>query len=373
MTINKNNNHNYLSGKSKIIHRNNFFNYQRLIYIVIVSLFILIGVYNYRYVEQHCKYEYVDVIEKKFIKLNESDELIGPVYLYDRFKDRHEWLIQKCSEYKLNVKNNGTNNEPNAWEYLINDKYKLVWCNVFKAASSSWFYNFNLLAGYDRNYLDNTNETPVSVARKKYPRPSVKELLDALKDHLSFIIVRHPFERLVSAYRDKFASDSYNSFFRPLGKKIIQATRPNYKINKSYPPTFEEFVRYILCQWEFGGEINEHWTSIHKLCTPCLVDFDLILKVETLKEDQDYLINLANIQNIIGATWKNSSKNQTTETVTRKYFSQLTKVHFSRLIEMFKLDFELFGYSEKKYKTYAKKTNKNVPYKCERVRLYINK
>lgn len=87
------------------------------------------------------------MIENNFIKFNESDELIAPVYLYDRFKNRHERMMQKCLGHKLNVKNNGTNNEPNAWEFLINDKYKLVWCNVFKAASSSWFYNFNLLAG----------------------------------------------------------------------------------------------------------------------------------------------------------------------------------------------------------------------------------
>ena len=39
------------------------------------------------------------------------------------------------------------------WEYLINEKYNLIWCNVFKAASSTWFWNFNLLAGYSEDEL----------------------------------------------------------------------------------------------------------------------------------------------------------------------------------------------------------------------------
>ncbi|RZF33035.1 hypothetical protein LSTR_LSTR014332 [Laodelphax striatellus] len=35
--------------------------------------------------------------------------------------------------------------KPNAWEFVIDAKHDLIWCNIFKAASSSWMYNFNLL------------------------------------------------------------------------------------------------------------------------------------------------------------------------------------------------------------------------------------
>ena len=30
-------------------------------------------------------------------------------------------------------------------EFFVDHKHKLVWCNIFKAASSSWMYNFNIL------------------------------------------------------------------------------------------------------------------------------------------------------------------------------------------------------------------------------------
>lgn len=91
------------------------------------------------------------------------------------------------------------------------------------------FTFFTFTKRYTKEFLDKTKETPVSVARKKYPRPSAKELYDALKDHLSFIIVRHPFERLISAYRDKF-SYPYDQYFKPLGEKIIKATRENVNV-----------------------------------------------------------------------------------------------------------------------------------------------
>jgi chondroitin 4-sulfotransferase 11 len=71
---------------------------------------------------------------------------------------------------------NDSLHKPNPWEFLINNKYQLVWCNVFKAASTSWMYNFNLLAGYSPLFLKKTNIVPLSLARKKYPRPSLQEV-----------------------------------------------------------------------------------------------------------------------------------------------------------------------------------------------------
>lgn len=71
---------------------------------------------------------------------------------------------------------NDTLHRPNPWEFLINNKYHLVWCNVFKAASTSWMYNFNLLAGYSPQYLKKSNIVPLTLARRKYPRPSVAQV-----------------------------------------------------------------------------------------------------------------------------------------------------------------------------------------------------
>lgn len=77
-------------------------------------------------------------------------------------------LSQTCKKYGLDKPSNTY--EANAWELLISKEHNLIWCPVFKAASSTWFFNFNLLAGYSEYELLHTKDSPVSLARKRYNR-----------------------------------------------------------------------------------------------------------------------------------------------------------------------------------------------------------
>lgn len=64
-----------------------------------------------------------------------------------RLYERRKFLADKCAKEGLDRSGNDSLHRPNAWEFLVNREYHLIWCNVFKAASTSWMYNFNLLAG----------------------------------------------------------------------------------------------------------------------------------------------------------------------------------------------------------------------------------
>lgn len=86
-------------------------------------------------------------------------------------------------------------------------------------------YNFNVLAGYSRGMLKRTKTVPLTLARRKYPRVSVDELEAAQNDSITFLIVRHPFERLLSAYRDKFIYAVPHSYHDKLGNYIIRRFR----------------------------------------------------------------------------------------------------------------------------------------------------
>lgn len=64
----------------------------------------------------------------------------------------------------------------------------------------------------------------MQLARKRFPRPSQAELTEALANSLSFLIVREPFERLLSAYRDKL--EGYrNKYYKILGEQIVKKFR----------------------------------------------------------------------------------------------------------------------------------------------------
>lgn len=113
---------------------------------------------------------------KSFIFNVNSNKQTFPKSSRLKMQGRSTHLQEKCSFYGLDVHGNDTLHKPNPWEFLINKKHHLVWCNVFKAASTSWMYNFNLLAGYSPQFLKKSNVVPLTLARKKYPRPSVQEV-----------------------------------------------------------------------------------------------------------------------------------------------------------------------------------------------------
>ena len=80
---------------------------------------------------------------------------------------------------------------------------RLLYCPVFKAASTSWLMNYFKLS-------NSTSSPKEGNLHKKidnlFPAPATFKLRKQIySESVKFIIVRHPFERLVSAYRDKLA------------------------------------------------------------------------------------------------------------------------------------------------------------------------
>lgn len=81
------------------------------------------------------------------------------------------------------------------------------------------------MANYTAAFLDKTKEVPLVLARKKYVRPTVEMIRKAQADSISFLIVRHPLERLASAYNDKIVHAWPKSFHDKMGHMIIQKFR----------------------------------------------------------------------------------------------------------------------------------------------------
>lgn len=82
--------------------------------------------------------------------MTQEERLIEQDKLTDtevRMTERRKYLAERCQEEGLDRLGNDSLHRPNAWEFLVNREHHLIWCNVFKAASTSWMYNFNLLAG----------------------------------------------------------------------------------------------------------------------------------------------------------------------------------------------------------------------------------
>ncbi|XP_017863415.1 PREDICTED: carbohydrate sulfotransferase 11 isoform X1 [Drosophila arizonae] len=276
-----------------------------------------------------------------------------------RMEARLNRLKEKCSEFGLDVVGPDAWHTPNTWEFLVNKKYHIIWCNVFKAASSSWMFNFNVLAGYTPNYLLKTKKILLNLARERYPRVTLQELREAQNDSTTFIIARNPFERLLSAYRDKIVFALPYSFHDKLGRSIVRTYRKKPKLisragNTKYP-SFPEFVHWLLDQIKRGNYIDMHFVSATSFCTPCLIRFDMILKFESLAEDQLYLIEKTGLQRVIAPVWRNMGKGgRKTQELQQQFYSQLTKQEMLELYNYYQYDFDLFDYDIKEYLKYAR-------------------
>ena len=80
---------------------------------------------------------------------------------------------------------------------------RLLYCPVFKAASTSWLVNYLKLSNSSTNPKEGNLHKKID---NLFPAPATFKLRKQIySESVKFIIVRHPFERLVSAYRDKLA------------------------------------------------------------------------------------------------------------------------------------------------------------------------
>lgn len=261
--------------------------------------------------------------------------------------------------------------------FYIDKEHKLTWCPIYKAASTTWMYNMCLLAGYSEKYIAENHKQLNKLARDAFPELDHIEAEQAFLNTLTLLVVRHPFERLLSAYRDKLenmrigAEHGTAHFYAKYGSRIVAKYRPGGNKTRTqsllkpgqylwhpelpepagFEPTFKEFVRY-LTDLEFVYS-DDHWIPFYLFCTPCLINYDIIVKVETMLRDQVYVIQAAGLQGLIHPRWKHKTYSKEKEETSKHYFSQLTKQEVKRLYEKYQLDFELFDYKVDDYLMYA--------------------
>ena len=184
----------------------------------------------------------------------------------------------------------------------------------------------------------------------QYP---VKERADFLTDDtfIKFLVVRHPYDRLLSAYADKFVK--VKNFVTNVKKAIKKRFR-----NDTEAPgvvTVKEYFTHLSDSYNKIRDRgpSEHWLTYTDLCQPCQVNYDLILKLETSQHDTHLFINTlmekhpqSNLTKFAQPPVLNPTKRKAPSPI--KHLEEAKGTPTEVLSELYKLyqdDFEMFGYT----------------------------
>ncbi|XP_076991850.1 carbohydrate sulfotransferase 9 isoform X2 [Tamandua tetradactyla] len=232
----------------------------------------------------------------------------------------------------------------------VEDKHKILYCEVPKAGCSNWKRILMVLNGLASSAYNISHD---AVHYGKHLRTldsfDLKGIYTRLNMYTKAVFVRDPMERLVSAFRDKF--EHPNSYYHPVfGKAIIKKYRPNAcekELNNGSGVKFKEFIHYLLDSHRPVG-MDIHWEKVSKLCYPCLINYDFVGKFETLEEDTNYFLQL------IGAPKelkfpnfkdRHSSDERTNAQVVRQYLKDLTRTERQLIYDFYYLDYLMFNYT----------------------------
>ena len=233
-----------------------------------------------------------------------------------RQRDAKQRLEEHCKDGFSEVMS-----EPSISPFFLNRRDRMLYCIVPKVAT-------RVLRGYfHTGHISDGN---------------VKE---RFQNYTRFMFVREPFQRLLSAYRDKFKNpDHYKEKWMKYERKMIRKYRPETPEggleSGEVVVTFKEFIGYLITNGMEEG-FDWHWKPFENICRPCFLTYDFIGRYEHLQDDANFLRKEGNTQIKKPFPPMQESKSDT-ELV--DYYSTLPPEWILRLGEIYEIDFKLFGY-----------------------------
>ena len=225
---------------------------------------------------------------------------------------------------------------------LLTDHYhRFMYCPIKKVSSSSWNYLFKSMIDGEiesRQLWMKKHPGDWSRLQKRWGRlnnsgfdPAWSSAVDpeALKGYFKFIMVRHPLERLASAYlarivgRKKVQTIDFEKF-------LIAATLTK-KQNSDWLP-------------EHMTKNDGHWRPYLQTCHPCSAGFDFIAHVETLQEDVRELLPKLNATDYID-DFPHVNMGAQCPGKYSKMYASIPEDILHNVLEKYQPDADMFGYS----------------------------
>ncbi|XP_030206102.1 carbohydrate sulfotransferase 10 isoform X1 [Gadus morhua] len=244
---------------------------------------------------------------------------------------------------------------------FVCDKHKILFCQTPKVGNTQWKKVLIVLNG-DYPTVDEVPEDIVHRHDKNHLRRlssfTPSEISERLRLYFKFLIVRDPFERLISAFKDKFVE---NPRFEPwykteIAPAIIRRYRRDRRVaaGATAPAAglrFREFVRYLgdtdgrrrHLDYEFGEAVI-HWATYSELCAPCQIGYSAVGHHETLERDVPHILRGAGVEALVEYPAIPPGITRYNRTKVEQYFAGVSGAEVRKLYARYQGDFLLFGY-----------------------------
>ena len=264
------------------------------------------------------------------------------------FTERRQHLQETCAMLNLSSTTFNDKTIKLFSHVFVIPKYKLMYCDIPKVSSTSWKRLLLVLHG-ESLFRDpkQTKQNAHHVAERRFRRLSKYKLTEAkrlMKEYTSFVFVRNPFSRLLSAYKSKMLNPGKREQHRKT--MVMRWLASNKSLLTNYTNkgiTFSQFVTYYL-----NTEKRDiHWRDMYQLCYPCLFNYSIIGNYETLKADSDYIFDIIKApSDVTFPVPKNAVTQSSKDSTLVKYYAELTDGQLRNLsvIPGFKRDLQLFDY-----------------------------
>ena len=283
----------------------------------------------------------------------DRSSVVLPVEVLNQLHDTERTQLMRQHHKKsacTNVTSSGFSRYADQFS-ILDDVHQVIYAYIPKSGCSSWKTALVKLSNRTGNKTYFTVHRPKTMTKYGFrflSNLNSSQRQYALSTYKSFVFVRHPLDRLLSAFREKFEHFTrfHERFQKIYAPTILRNFRPGVTdevIAKGKGVTFKEFVQYVIRQHKIGGHMNVHWMSYWDLCRPCQRHYDFIGKIETMTTDADYVL-----RTFLGHNDppKFPQRNSLGESDLQSYFDQLEEQEVESLIEVYKKDFEIFGYEK---------------------------
>ena len=214
---------------------------------------------------------------------------------------------------------------------------KILYCVTASRQWRNMLYQFHITKRNSRLLLNS------------FPPSQQKQMLET---YFKFTFVREPFERILSAYKDKFVHirrvDRKILAFH--GREILKNFRPNASKNsleKLNDITFLEFIEYLVTKGSNKSTpvMDWHWDSYVNICGMCAINYDFIGHYENFDQDLADFKEAAELLPEVAKRFDARASNKSdTASSMPSYYSQIPIEWIDILGRLFRANFEMFNY-----------------------------